>query len=387
MNIRYLYILSALIYFTQGIGSLASQALYYYLRETLGLSIATIMSIGSITSIPWMIKPLYGFVSDRYKLFGHHRKSYIILSSIISVVACFLLGVTPVVSVGLLIALLTVDSLGGAMKDVAIDGVMVEEGKKHKLTGKIQSIQWSSLGLAQVLTGVVGGYIAEKANYHLAFLIIALFPLSIGLLAMRYKEPRRKRINAPFLKEMKHLLKNTKFLWAALFLFCLWFSPSVGTPIFNKMREELHMTKIWIGWLNTIGSIFGVLGSLLYFKLSTKINMKRWLIWGTVLNAASTFAYLYLTPTSILVYNVVFGLSSAFIQLILMDFMARSCPKGQEATVFALLCSIVNFGTFCSNLVGARLFDTIGYNGLIIVSGLFTFLCLFFIPKLRLESK
>jgi len=385
VNIKFLFALSALIYFTQGIGSLASQALYYYLRETLGLSVALIMSIGSISSIPWMIKPLYGYLSDHYKLFGTHRKHYIILSSIVSVVACLALGLTPFVSVALLIALLTVDAFGGAMKDVAVDGMMVEEGQKKKITGKIQSIQWTALGVAQVLTGVVGGYIAENASYRLAFLIIALFPLAIAIAASYYKEPKKFIKHRPIMSEIRILLSDKQFLLSAAFLFCLWFSPAVGTPIFNKMREELHLSKIWIGWLSTIGAVAGVIGSLLYFKLSTKIDLRKWLVYGTLLSAVSTFAYLYLTPASILCYNIVFGLSSAFVHLIMLDFMAKSCPKGQEATVFALLCSLVNFGTFCSNQAGALLFNFVGYNGLIIISGVFTLFCLGFIPKLRIR--
>lgn len=388
MNLQFLFLISALIYFTQGIGGLAGQSLYYYLRETLGMSVSSIMMISSISSIPWMIKPLYGYISDRYKLFGTHRKHYIMLSSVISIVALLSLGFLPVVALPVLIAFMTMDSLGGAMKDVAVDGMMVEEGKKRKLTGKIQSIQWTALGVAQVLTGIAGGYIAANWNYHIAFRIIALFPFAILLVTNFYKEPRKKIVPQPFLKDVVALVPGNKpFMWATAFLFCLWFSPSCGTPIFDKMRNELHMTKIWIGWLDTIGAIAGVCGSLLYFKLSTKINIKRWLIWGTLISAGSTFAYLYLTPTSILCYNIAFGVVTAFVHLILMDFMAKSCPKGQEATVFALLCSIVNFGTFCSNQVGARLFDMVGYNGLIIISGVFTLACLAFIPKLRIDEK
>ena len=57
-----------------------------------------------------------------------------------------------------------------------------------------------------------------------------------------------------------------------------------------------------------------------------------------------------------------------------------------EATTFALLCSIVNFGTFCSNLVGGTLFNALGYNGLVLISGLTTLACLGFIPYLQLQG-
>lgn len=386
MNI--LYILFALVYFNQGIGSLASQPLYYYLRESLGISVPTIMWLGSLTNLPWMIKPLYGFLSDSYPLFGYKRKSYVILSAIISAAIMLFIGLSPFLSLPILVSMLVLESLGGAFDDVAIDGLMVEKGKETGNTGSFQGIQWSALFVAQILTGVAGGYIAEHYHYRVAYLLITLFPLLIGYFAFKYPEPkaRAKRASLGLGKWLKALSRKD-FLLSALFLFCLWFSPSVGTPILDKMRNELHFSKIWIGWLSTIGAVCSLAGSLLYFKFSKGINMKKWLFWGTILSAISTFAYLYLTNSTVIWYTVLFGVSGSFIQLILLDYMARSCPKGTEATTFALLCSIVNFGTFCSNLAGAALFKYLGYNGLIIVSGTFSLLCLGIIPYLRIEKK
>jgi len=56
-----LYILSALTYFTQGIGSLAGQPLFYFLKEH-GLSVSAIMLLSSWTNVPWLVKPFWGFL-------------------------------------------------------------------------------------------------------------------------------------------------------------------------------------------------------------------------------------------------------------------------------------------------------------------------------------
>lgn len=32
-----------------------------------------------LSSIPWMVKPLYGFISDSVPLFGYRRRSYLVL--------------------------------------------------------------------------------------------------------------------------------------------------------------------------------------------------------------------------------------------------------------------------------------------------------------------
>lgn len=390
---NFLYILAALGHFSQGIASLAGQPLYYYLREHLGISVSTIMLIGSLTNLPWMLKPLYGFASDLWPIFGYRRKSYIFLSAVISSFMALVIGFSPLISLNLLIFFLLLYAIGQAGDNVGTNGLVIEQGVKDGSVGRLQSVQWASIGIATVLTGVAGGYISEHADYHLAYLIIALFPATIAGLAWYLKEEKvsihtnkvsvseHTNIKQFFLK-----LNNKQLILSAAFLWLFWFSPSIGTPLMDKMRGELHMSKIWIGWLETIGSIFGIVGALLYFKWGKGINVKKWLYYSVLLNAVSAFAYLWLTPHSILIYSIVFSVSGQFTHLLMLGMMAYMCPEGTEATTFALLTALVNFASFCSTLAGAKLFSLFGYNGLVIASGITTFLCLPFIPFLEVKG-
>lgn len=390
---NFLYLLAALGHFSQGIQSLAAQPLYYYLRETKNLSVSQIMLLGSLVNIPWLIKPLYGFASDLWPLAGYKRKSYIFLSAIISCVMALVVGLTPVVSLSLLIGFLLIYSVGQAGDNVGTNGLVIEQGTKDGTVGKIQSIQWASIGVASVICGVVGGWISEHFDYHLAYIIIAFFPASIAILSFWLKEEKVSKhtnlelVSKHTIKDFFIKLKNKQLILSAIFLFLFWFSPSFGTPLMDKMRGTLHFSKIWIGTLDTIGSAFGIVGALLYFKFNKSIDVKRWLYYSVLLNAVSTFAYLYLTPHTIVIYSVVFSVTSQYTHLLLLGMMAYLCPIGTEATTFALLTAIVNFGAFCSNLAGAKLFALFGYNGLVIVSGVTTFLCLPFIPFLQVKNK
>ena len=40
------------------------------------------MSYG-FTALPWSLKPIWGFISDSYPLFGYRRKSYLISMALI----------------------------------------------------------------------------------------------------------------------------------------------------------------------------------------------------------------------------------------------------------------------------------------------------------------
>ncbi len=381
-HLALIYAMSVLVYFSQGIGSLAGQPLFFYLKETMGLPASTIMVLGSLTTAPWMIKPLYGWISDTFPLWGYRRKSYMILSGLLSAATATFIGITPVLSVFWLYAALVLDAFGGAIKDVAADGIMVEEGKKLGLTGKIQAIQWGSLTFATVITGLAGGYIAEHFDYHLSFKLVAIFPALVAVLACRYDEnPAASNTQRLPLKEV---LKNKQLLLSMLFLFLLWFSPSFGVPVSFRLRDELHFSKLTMGLLGTLGSGCSILGAIWYWKASRNIDLRKWLAIGTLVSGLSTFAYLYLTKVSIIVYTVLFGIASMAIQLIVMDFSARICPKGKEATTFALIMSVLNFGTFLSGIVGGKLYDLVGYNGLVAISGTATLLCLLLIPHLKI---
>jgi MFS family permease len=382
---NFLYLLAALAHFSQGISGLVSQPLYYFLRETRHLSVSRIMYLTSITTIPWMLKPVYGFLSDLWPINSYHRKPYIIISALICSTMAFAIGFSPTLTLPLLIVFLFIFSIGQAGDNVAINGFVVEHGNKTNTIGKLQSLQWGSLAVAEVLTGAVGGWLSTKYSYHVSYVLIAIFPATIAVAALFLKEEKAiiKASKLTGIKEFFSSLKNKQLLLASLFLFLFWFSPSIGTPLMDRMRN-IGLSKIFIGWIGTIGSIFSIIGAAIYFRVSTKIDMKRWLYYSVIFSTIATFAYLYTTKESLLVYDVIFSISGQFVQLLMLGLMSRTCPKGVEATTFALLTSVVNFGGSMSNIVGGKLFGMFGYDGLVIISGIATFLCLFFIPFLEI---
>nr|XP_025887302.1 folate-biopterin transporter 1, chloroplastic-like [Solanum lycopersicum] len=48
--------------------------------------------ISGFSSLPWLVKPLYGFISDSFPLFGYRRRSYLVLSGLFGALSWFLMG-------------------------------------------------------------------------------------------------------------------------------------------------------------------------------------------------------------------------------------------------------------------------------------------------------
>ena len=376
----WIFALSSAVYFTQGMEGLPSQGLFYYLKETLHFSPEKIMLISSLTISAWLVKPVIGYIIDNFL----HKKAWIFLALLFDIILVAFVGLMQLPLV-ILITILILNSNNAAFRDVAVDGIMCVEGKKYNATGRIQSVQWISISVAGLLTGIGGGIIAEKWGYQAAFLALIPIYLLVGIPAYFYKEDEtlNPKPRSTLFSDLRKLFAHKQLLIVGLFIFLYKYSPSFGTPLFFIQRDSFKWGKIWIGTLGTISTTFGIVGSLIYYKVSTKINIKKWLYISVFLGAVTTLSYLYYTPATAVVYEVVYSLIGMFIFLMVMDFMARKTIKGLEATSFAFLCSISNLALVTSNLSGAFLLPKLGLQWLIVLSALTSFLCLPLINKIN----
>jgi len=283
----------------------------------------------------------------------------------------------------LLVALLMLNSGNTAFRDVAVDGIMCVEGKKYQVTGKIQSIQWISILLAGLITGIGGAFIAQNWGYRVGFLCLIPVYLFVGLPAYFYQEETPDKKRSTLVSDLKTLFSDKKILIIGLFIFLYKYSPSFGTPLFFIQRDSFKWGKIWIGSLSTISTLFAVIGALLYYKFSERINLKKCLYFSVLLGALTSLSYLYYTPVSAVVYHIFYSFIGMFILLMVMDFMARHSVKGLEATSFALLCSISNLSGAASHLSGAFLLPLVGLKWLIVLSAVTSFLCLPLIKRIE----
>ncbi|MFA6357125.1 MAG: MFS transporter [Candidatus Omnitrophota bacterium] len=374
----WVFALSSAVYFTQGIEGLPSQGLFYYLKETLHFSPEKIMILGAFTTFAWLVKPLIGYVIDS----SLSKRIWIFVSLVLDIIFVLLLGLLQMPLI-ILVALLALNSSCAAFRDVSVDGIMCVEGKKYQATGRIQSIQWISILIAGLFTGVGGAFIAEKWGYRTGFLLLIPIYLLVALPAYFYNEEQTEKKHSTLFSDLKILFSDKKIWIIGLFIFLYKFAPSFGTPLFFIQRDSFKWSKMWIGTLTTIATLFGVIGSLFYYKFSQKINLKKWLYFSVFAGALTTLSYLYYTPFSAVAYDVIYSFLGMFIFIMIMDFMARHSIKGLEATSFALLCSINNLSDVASNLSGAFLLPLVGLKWLIVLSALTSFLCLFLINKIE----
>ncbi len=77
----------ALVYVVEGIGQtggLIAQPLNYFLKQTYGWTLVQVTAYLTVLNLPWIIKPVYGIVSDFLPFFGDRRKSYLVLANLMA---------------------------------------------------------------------------------------------------------------------------------------------------------------------------------------------------------------------------------------------------------------------------------------------------------------
>ncbi len=391
---RRLAVLFAVVYFAQGMYGLPEQALAIAFKDQ-GLSADLVANFFLLASIPWFIKPLYGLISDFLPLFGRRRKSYLLLTSALACTAGLIAGLSTHHTYWWLAGLFTTIGFGLAFNDVLTDALMVENGKPRGLTGAFQSVQWAAVTGASILVGLLGGHFAEHRDLHAAFTVAAIFPLVVLLMGVFFVREAHAGAEPAELLETWTALRaglRERSVWlVAAFIFLFNFSPSFGPAFLYYQTDVLAFSQQYIGVLGSVGSASAVAGALLYAPLSRSVPLRRLINIAIGLSVATTLAYLlYRGPVSALAIHIVWGITGMVTTLAFLDLAAKACPKRAEATFFALLMSVFNFGAQVSQNVGAHLYTAFGegpsaYLRLVVISTVTTALVWLLVPLVRIE--
>jgi len=384
-----LALLFGIVYFAQGMWSLPNQTITISLKDG-GLSAGQIATFFAITTVPWLIKPVYGLLSDFVPFFGYHRKSYLILASGTAAGAGLLLGVTGDHAYWRMATFFTLMALGLAFTDVLVDALMVENGKPMGLTGAFQSVQWGAIITASILVGELGGYLAEHRRLHAAFFLAACFPLlSLLMAAFFVREAPGRGDRGSFAETwtaIRYAMRERETWLVAGFILCWTFSPSFGPAFLFYQTDVLHFDQQFIGHLGALASVAGVVGAFFYAPLSRRVPLKRLINLSIGIAVLSTLSYLlYRDWVSALIIDVFFGCVGMITRLAILDLAAKSCPRHVEATFFAFLMSVYNGGVQVSENVGARLYDSYGYTPLVLISTVTTAAVWLLVPYVRID--
>src|SRR5262249_15255225 len=149
-----------------------------YLKQTQGWSPVEVAAYLAVIDIPWIVKPLYGMLSDFLPLFGYRRRSYLLLANA-GATAAFVWTAQVLPPASLVTALLFT-SIRMAISSTVCGALLVENGQKHGISGAFVNQQWLWFNVALMLASLLGGqlieYLSADGALHTAALVAAVTP-------------------------------------------------------------------------------------------------------------------------------------------------------------------------------------------------------------------
>jgi hypothetical protein len=336
-----------------------------------------------------VIKPLYGLISDFLPLGGFRRRPYLLLASLAASAAFLWVGTLTVPES--IIPALVITSVAMAAASTVCGGLLVENGQRLNASDAFVNQQWLWFNVALVVTSLAGGVLIEvlpaRNALRAASWLAAAAPLAVVASLHLVQEDRTKFDRAGFVVGLGALLTafKSRDLWLiAAFLFCYYFSPGFGTPLYFEMTDTLKFSQGFIGLLNAVSAAGWIVGGLLYRYLLWRLPERRLLNLSLVLGVIGTLAYLGMSGTvSAVAVFFFFGAASMVANVATLSLAAAVCPRRAEGFTFAVLMSVMNLAQPLSDTIGAALYEHVFANHLaplIIVSAAFTGFVLVLVP-------
>jgi len=317
-------------------------------------------------SLPWYFKPLAGVITDAFPIFRSRRKSYLLISSVLAVLAWTGLYFTPH-DYHKLLYLTMLINVCMVVASTAVSAYMVEIAHACSGSGRLTAVNNFVEQLALVIAGPTAGYLASAAFGWTAVacggIMFLVIPVAFLLLHERPTAiDSRLQLQAAS-QQLKQVLQ-TKGVWMATGLMMVFYwAPGLQTALFYKQQNDLHFDTKTQGFFELIGGVCSILATLLYVFLCRKISLRRLLPGCLAIGASANLGYLFYTSIrragAIEGFN---GFAYAAAELVIMDLAIRATPKGSEGFAFSLMMSVRNLSLLGTDWVGAKLIDDLHWS-------------------------
>lgn len=369
---------------SQGLGgALARVGTQYYMKDVQKVQPSEAQVYSGITSIPWIVKPLWGLLTDVVPILGYRRRPYFLFAGFLGVISMLFLSLHEKLHIILTLMSLTAASASVAIADVTVDACVAQNSSNHpSLAADMQSLCALSASIGSLMGFMLSGVFVYLIGPQGVFGLLTIPAGLVLLVGVLLKENRTssftyQQINRNFLDAGKAMWKTLKCpeVWRPCLYMYLSFSMSIsisegmfywGT---DSKTGPLFSQEI-IGYIMAIGSIGSLLGAILYQYGLKDYPFRDLLFWTQTLLCLSGMLDLLL----VLRVNLKIGIPDFFFVVIdasvssmigrlkwmpLLVLSSKLCPPGIEGTFFALLMSIDNAGLLTSSWFGGLLLHTL----------------------------
>ncbi|KAK3142170.1 hypothetical protein QOZ80_4BG0343170 [Eleusine coracana subsp. coracana] len=283
----------------QGVGnSVGGVAAGYYWKDVQRVQPSAAQFYQGLTDAPWVVKPLWGLLTDVIPVVGFRRRPYFVLAGVIGVSSMLVLSLHRELGIVPALLAMTAQSAGAAVADVTVDALVAQNSITHPpLASDMQSLCGFSSSVGALLGFSISGLLVQSMGSQGALGLLSIpsaLVLSAGILLKetRVSDFDYTQIHQKFYKAIKSMGTTIRcpevwrpcvYIYVSLNL-CLdiqggmfyWYTDPVVGPAFS---EE------FISLIYSIGSVGSLLGVLLYQIALKDYPFHSMLLWGQVLSS------------------------------------------------------------------------------------------------------
>jgi len=441
-------------YFCYGASAVTAVGLLYFEKDVLGLTPAEAAGVAFWLGLPWSMKMVAGVASDVYPIRGSRRGAYLLLGALCSAAGYAALA-TTVRTRGAYLACSVLVAVGFMVQDVVADALSVEIAESDEEIGQIQTLGRMALLIGGISVGYLSGVLTARIGSRGTLAIAVALPLIVGAtvpfirlrrapgapvvsptstdgplgagkarvvllvglgyaafgavmetLGLPYSREIVLVVSAALITYMLHRVGvSHSVAVAGIVIFLFRATPTVGQGYSYWAIDRLGFDQQFLGLLAQVSAVLSLAGLLLFRKTLVKRPVSFTLFWVLLAGAV-----LYL-PTIGLFYGLHerIGISARMLAFVdttisaplgqlamvpMLVLMAKTAPRGAEATMFAIMASLMNLALSASQLFTEYLNDAFAvtqadYSNLgrlMVAVGLVGLLPLLVLPLLRREE-
>ncbi len=388
-------LLLTFLYLSQGLPfGFQATALPVYLRAN-GVSLE---AIGFVTSLaaPWMLKPLWAPLVDRYgsARFGR-RKSWILpLQGLICITLFFASSVSVNENLELLLLLVFLMNLFAATQDIAVDGLALDLLSPEEL-GPGNASQVVGYKAGMLISGGVLVWLSKWLSWQYLFMImggISLVPFFLILLysekESEYFKPSMNETFSGIINKLITYVKMPGELWVVLFIASYKLGEIMIDVMFKPFLIDSGLQPSDVGLiLGTWGMVASLLGSLIGGILALRLSLHRALSVSLILRLVPLtcewiISFTGFSNTILIAVTIFEHLFGGMLTTVMFAFMMSRVNRQIGATHYTVLASVEVIGKTPGAWISGFIAKWFGYPVLFGIGVLISAAVIFILPFL-----
>lgn len=363
---RFLFWMFGMLYFVQGVIQAYQLNFFKPHMDSEGIDADRLAVVASLALLPFIIKSIYGIISDRVNLFGMgHRKPYMMLG-VIACAAAFVVAffVDPSESFGFLAAMVLTASFFMALFDTTADAYAIETmaEEDHR---QVQTFMTGGRAAGLIILSVVFGFIANSFGFQPIFLVIsACLLIPLGMLFW-VEEPKEKPAEQAFQwGAFKSLITPTNIIFVVFLVIAWTMFQGIDGLVTFYMQNDLGASEVALGNWGALKGVGMVIGALFIALVARRMSHFALALMTMCLVTVGGLTLSVIDSVSVILIAAVFwGIVVGFHWTIYATLAMGITDIRIAGSMFAIFQTFANIGIAAGEGIGTSLSDNIGFTG------------------------